>query len=386
MKKLLLVLLIALLVLPLGGCALLDLFPSTVSPTEGVWEDDVFVSEYLGLRFMMPFGWAELNALERAILTDAVESAFDLDDLDRFIDTMVMCYITSSNIQIAYTPYGRRAPDVDDFIEATKRELESGMDARVTQISGTTTIAGQEWYSIASEVDMFGLTVSQRLFFNMYQGYIRTITITTYIPEAESPEDFLHLFVGLDDPLPPRPLLAGDDTLLGVWQWEQDFGFVYEFHDDGTGMSGWLGQTEDFRWYVLGESLYIVTSDITEHWTFTINNGILTMDSRQEPGLTWRYIVAVDINSAENAVLAPELIGTWDWDNDPSYTYIFNDNGSGTRGFPGQLEAFEWTTIDDNLLIDTPIMLESWTFTIVDGVLTIDSRQAPGLTWSYIAR
>ena len=386
MKKLLLILLIALLILPLGGCALLDLFSNVVSPTPGVWEEDVFVSEYLGLRFLMPFGWTELDASEHAAIAAAVESAFDADDGGKILDTMVMCHITTSNIQIAYTPYGRRAPSAEDFIDATQRELEASMDAHVTPGSGTTTIAGQQWYSIASEVEMFGYTISQGLFFNMYEGYIRTITITTYNPDLESPEDFLHLFVGLDDPLPPRPLLAGSSALFGLWEWDQDLGFVHEFHSDGSGARGWIGQTEEFLWYVLDDSLYIVTPNITEHWAFTIAGGILTMDSRQEAGLTWNYIATVDVNTAENTVNASELIGTWEWDVDATFSLTLNANGTGARGFSDDLEHFEWTTIDDNLLIDTPLMLESWTFTIVGNVLTIDSRQAPGLTWSYIAR
>jgi hypothetical protein len=80
--------------------------------------------------------------------------------------------------------------------------------------------------------------------------------------------------------------------------------------------------------------------------------------------------------------LAEELFGYWDWDVDGSYTYIFNSDGTGTRGFPGQVESFEWTTDGDYLFIG----LEHWAFSIVDGVLTIDSQQVPGMAFSYIAR
>ena len=385
MKKLLVVLLIVMLILPLGGCALLDLFPSTVTPTEGVWEDDVFVSEYLGLRFMMPFGWAELSARELAQLANTVESDFDFANTNIIVDTMVVCRVTGTNIQISYISNGRRTVPVEDILEATIAELERETGAHITQISAPTTIAGQEWHSFSAEINAFDHTTFVRHFLNVYEGYTRNIVIT-YTPEIESAEDFLHLFVGLEDPLPARPLLAGSDVLLGLWEWDQDLGFVYEFDEDGSGRSGWIGQTEDFRWYVLDDSLYIVTPSITEHWAFTIDDGILTMDSRQETGLIWSYRATVDASIAGHATHASELIGTWDWDVDTSFSLVLNANGTGERGFPGDLEHFEWSTIDDNLLIDTPLMLESWTFTIVGNVLTIDSRQAPGLTWSYIAR
>ncbi|MCL2392208.1 MAG: hypothetical protein FWC66_06300 [Oscillospiraceae bacterium] len=75
----------------------------------------------------------------------------------------------------------------------------------------------------------------------------------------------------------------------------------------------------------------------------------------------------------------PILVGTWSWDMDDSYTYVFNADGTGTRGFTGATETFVWSTDDDLLVIG----LEQWTFTISDGVFTIDSRQVAGMTFSY---
>jgi len=79
------------------------------------------------------------------------------------------------------------------------------------------------------------------------------------------------------------------------------------------------------------------------------------------------------------------LFGTWEWDMDASFTYEFNPDGTGIRGGAGiPLEEFEWRTEGDHLIMDVPLMMESWTFTIVDDVLTIDSNQVPGLSWNYI--
>jgi len=81
--------------------------------------------------------------------------------------------------------------------------------------------------------------------------------------------------------------------------------------------------------------------------------------------------------------VAEVLLGTWAWDWDDSYTYVFLPDGTGTRGVPGEIEEFLWFAYDDHLVINN---IESWTFTIDDSVLTIASRQVPGLVFSYIYR
>ena len=91
------------------------------------------------------------------------------------------------------------------------------------------------------------------------------------------------------------------------------------------------------------------------------------------------------IPEAPAAEHAQELIGAWEWDYDETYVLTFYADGSGTRGFTELIEEFEWRTEGgDHLLLDTGLILESWTFTISDDVLTIDNRQIPGLEFSYI--
>ena len=80
--------------------------------------------------------------------------------------------------------------------------------------------------------------------------------------------------------------------------------------------------------------------------------------------------------------LAEELFGIWDWDQDDAYSVVFYPDGTGTRGFAEELESFDWITAGDYLFIG----FEHWAFTIEGGVLTIDSQQVPGVTYSYIAR
>ncbi|MCL2588921.1 MAG: DUF4352 domain-containing protein, partial [Oscillospiraceae bacterium] len=80
---------------------------------------------------------------------------------------------------------------------------------------------------------------------------------------------------------------------------------------------------------------------------------------------------AAPVSEESDQEMAEVLFGTWAWDVDGGYTYVFNADGTGTRGFAGDLETFEWHTAGDHLMIGN----ESWTFTIEGDTLTIDSRQ-----------
>jgi len=79
------------------------------------------------------------------------------------------------------------------------------------------------------------------------------------------------------------------------------------------------------------------------------------------------------------------LVGTWTWDMSDSYVYIFNANGTGTRGFENYIEEFTWqTTVQNNLGIITSTETESWRYVIDGSVLTLDSLRHTGTTFSYI--
>jgi len=81
----------------------------------------------------------------------------------------------------------------------------------------------------------------------------------------------------------------------------------------------------------------------------------------------------------------PLVAGSWAWDTDSSYIYIFRPDGTGTRGFAGARHEIYWYAQDNYLFIDPGgLGVEEWTFTIYDGVLTIVSNQVAGITWNYI--
>ena len=85
------------------------------------------------------------------------------------------------------------------------------------------------------------------------------------------------------------------------------------------------------------------------------------------------------------------LVGTWTWDMDASYRYVFNSDGTGDRGWPGILiQTFTWSTSGSQLRINLDenpgrgyIRNERWNFNISGDVLNIDSRQTND-AFSYI--
>ena len=89
------------------------------------------------------------------------------------------------------------------------------------------------------------------------------------------------------------------------------------------------------------------------------------------------------------------LVGTWGWEDFAAWEYVFEANGEGTRGITGlEVETFLWRAEGNHLMIDLTsgpifdnpnyITYESWSYVINNNVLTITSRQADNLSFSYI--
>ncbi|MCL2546891.1 MAG: hypothetical protein FWE06_06820 [Oscillospiraceae bacterium] len=170
------------------------------------------------------------------------------------------------------------------------------------------------------------------------------------------------------------------ESLHGVWLWDTSHAYRVEFNADGTGARGFPDEIESFDWFTAGDSLAVDTgSGPHEHWRFVIDSDLLTIDSRQLAGLTYSYIRESAV--LDNMEQDTALVGAWLWDADDAYRYEFNADGTGTRGFEGEIEDFEWFTMDGILVIDTA---EQWEYSIDDDVLTIENVLVPGADFSYI--
>ena len=101
---------------------------------------------------------------------------------------------------------------------------------------------------------------------------------------------------------------------------------------------------------------------------------------------TWMLIQMWDAPTVEGGEHDLALTGTWIWDGDNSFEYIFIANGTGMRGWHefGQ-EPFLWeTTADGVLILIGEFPTEYWEYDIDGDVLTISNLQIPGIVFSYI--
>ena len=78
------------------------------------------------------------------------------------------------------------------------------------------------------------------------------------------------------------------------------------------------------------------------------------------------------------------LIGTWEWELG-DFIYIFNADGTGTRGFPYMELDFVWRVNGDTLYIEIASSSESWAITMERNSLTIVCNDS-GATFTYHAR
>jgi len=72
------------------------------------------------------------------------------------------------------------------------------------------------------------------------------------------------------------------------------------------------------------------------------------------------------------------LIGTWEYRRQGLqgvgvYVYIFNADGTGTRGFDEMMEDFTWTadTSGEGILTLAPYWIEDWNYSISGRTLTL---------------
>ena len=180
----------------------------TGTVTRGVWDGNVFTSEFLGLTFTMPDGWVASTDAEIAALMGLAPGVLEAaggdipedlwDTVESVHDMMAMNPLTGVSVQILFDrleyPYTAMstAEFVAEYLELMEEIMEMmGMEFEV--LPGTTRIGNSDWHSFASTMEMFGMTITSRSFFSVHEGFSRTISIT-YSEGSESPEEILAMF------------------------------------------------------------------------------------------------------------------------------------------------------------------------------------------------
>ena len=305
MKKKILVFLFTFIMIPLLVIACVD--SEADAPIPGVWEDGVYTSEYLRLRFVPSGGWRPVE-YERvaAFQSAAAEFTDDFASIDAMEELALSEMMASNAFTGAYVDIKfddliatGRVMTEEDIIGEFEERLATGVD--FIRISGTIRIGEYDWYTFGTVTDFSfpgteRITMYSRFFLNIHRGTLRSIRIN-YTETSESLEEILDMFIGLDDPIPEHVSLwemEHPQEFVGTWDWTEDDSFSYVFHADGTGIRGFPYELAYFEWGILeGDYLVIDLGFISaERWSFTINGDVLTLvlESQQMPGFTSVYV------------------------------------------------------------------------------------------------
>jgi len=89
------------------------------------------------------------------------------------------------------------------------------------------------------------------------------------------------------------------DELVGVWMWEEDLSWFYEFEfflRGGGSRPAFPTGRENFEWLITADGglLMHIEDGLVEMWSYAIEEGVLTLTSRQIAGLEYRYILDGD--------------------------------------------------------------------------------------------
>ncbi|MCL2842963.1 MAG: hypothetical protein FWE28_05775 [Oscillospiraceae bacterium] len=172
-----------------------------------------------------------------------------------------------------------------------------------------------------------------------------------------------------------EPLAVTMDMIMEM-VFDEDFE-----EEELAGQSFSVSYSITYTYHAFGDDVVVMRPEVPEQ-----PEVLEQPDVAEQPDAAEELDILLDIDF-DNLHQPEVFVGTWAWDADDSYIYVFYADGIGFRGFDGEMEEFDWTVEgDDHLLIlslDT-YQIESWSFVIADGVLTIDNRQVAGMTWSYV--
>jgi len=183
-----------------------------------------------------------------------------------------------------------------------------------------------------------------------------------------------------------------DEALIGTWEFVYfNADYRYVFNEDGTGDRGIPGyDIQTFTWSTNNEMLNISIDDTenaelaSERWQYSVVGNALIIASQHNADLV------IMLEARTDGQFDAELLGTWQWEFLDDWVYIFNEDGTGRRGIFGEyIEAFTWSTDSDRLNITrdeaefNELFNERWLYTIINNVLTMESRQEAELVMQY---
>jgi hypothetical protein len=173
--------------------------PSAIPPTRGVWNGNVYSSQYLGLRFNMPSSWFIVSDTELAemigVLATGIGTGLGIPDSFwqtaeniGFFEMSALNPFTGANINIVIERLPNDMPTSAYLNQAMLTMAMLGIP--VTRISGSTIIGATEWLATESDMGAFKL----RQLMNVQNGFARVISIG-YFSDSQL-TDILAMFSG----------------------------------------------------------------------------------------------------------------------------------------------------------------------------------------------
>lgn len=184
-----------------------------------------------------------------------------------------------------------------------------------------------------------------------------------------------------------------EPALVGTWLYNGNPNWAYTFNEDGTGIRGIYGNTLTFVWGVTGNNISIrILCDISyyyfrnELWYFTVTDDTFRLESVPEQGESIFYYTRAGFLGD----VKPELVGTWAWIDGIQWVYVFNADGTGSRGWIGESTPFNWGVVDNVIRLDLIGALpvdatrhHQWIFSKEGDVLTLEWKWG-GSVYVYI--
>jgi len=175
----------------------------------GFWEENIFASSYLGLRFEAPSNWditseedilamLELGADLMGASDEFTESIMEAMGLSMLYDMAASNTLSGASVQIILERLDPAAGMMNarQYIELAALGMAIELDddwTFDTDYEGTTRIGNYEWHSFVATWDFIGMNIQVTQFVNISGGFARIIAITTS-NISESVEDILEMF------------------------------------------------------------------------------------------------------------------------------------------------------------------------------------------------
>jgi len=176
------------------------------NPVRGIWDGNVFISEYLGLWFYLPEGWTArtdeqlvtwrrhnaeiaMPAEGSAIATSFFNIGAPLGNSVR--DMYVRCNISSTSVIIEFhlEVWGRSTPErLEDF-----KNLANHMSVPFIICQYQIRLGGLDWYSNREIYTFGGSTFHSRHLMNDWDGFIAEIMISSSY-SASVIDDIMQMF------------------------------------------------------------------------------------------------------------------------------------------------------------------------------------------------